>query len=250
MSRPRRMFPITEGRSVRGDARRTARSLRKHKQDPALSWHGPTMTFPSFYDAAPRLIVRDPLSEFLGAAEGGLLHYGYADAVRLAGHSCPTVAGSYLMTVRSLEKLYPDEVPERGAVAVSVREAADEGVAGVMASVATLLTGATKDTGFKGIAGRFDRRNLLSFGVGMQGAMAFVRTDTGAGLQATLDMSVVPVDPAMSRLLQRVLSDVATADEAAQFRSLWQERVRRMLVDHADDPRLVSLAVWNCRPGA
>nr|EZQ04218.1 hypothetical protein ABAZ39_24805 [Azospirillum argentinense] len=86
------------------------------------------MTFPSFYDAAPRLVVFDPLSAFLGAAEDGLLEYGYADAVRLAGHSCPTVAGAYLMTVRSLERLYPDEVPERGAVAVSVREAADDGV--------------------------------------------------------------------------------------------------------------------------
>lgn len=31
----------------------------------------------------------DPLAEFLGAAEGGLIEYGYADAVKLAGHSCP-----------------------------------------------------------------------------------------------------------------------------------------------------------------
>ncbi|MBK3775761.1 hypothetical protein GAY31_16620 [Azospirillum brasilense] len=208
------------------------------------------MTFPSFYDAAPRLVVRDPLSAFLGAAEGGLLDYGYADAVRLAGHSCPTVAGAYLMTVRSLEHLYPDEVPERGAVAVSVREAADEGVAGVMASVATLLTGATESTGFKGIGGRFDRRNLLSFGTDIQGAMAFVRTDTGVGVQATLDSGVVPVDPAMPGLLQRLLSHAASTDDAAQFRTLWQERVRRMLVDHADDPRLVSLAAWNGRPDA
>lgn len=193
--------------------------------------------------------MRDPLSAFLGAAEGGLLDYGYADAVRLAGHSCPTVAGAYLMTVRSLERLYPDKVPERGAVAVSVREAADEGVAGVMASVATLLTGATENTGFKGIGGRFDRRNLLSFGADIQGAMAFVRTDTGMGVQATLDGSVVPVDPAMPDLLQRVLSRAASPDEAAQFRTLWQERVRRMLVDHADDPRLVSLTAWSGRSG-
>ncbi|MBK4722070.1 hypothetical protein JJL56_24765 [Azospirillum sp. YIM DDC1] len=208
------------------------------------------MTFPSFYDAAPRLVVCDPLSAFLGAAEDGLLEYGYADAVRLAGHSCPTVAGAYLMTIRSLERLYPDEVPERGAVAVSVREAAAEGVAGVMASVATLLTGATESTGFKGIAGRFDRRNLLSFGVGIQGTMAFVRMDTGAGVQATLDSGVVPVDPAMPGLLQRLLSHAASPDEVAQFRILWQERVRRMLVDHADDPRLVRLAAWNGRPDA
>jgi len=229
-------------------AQQTVRNLREHKEAGARSRHDPAMTFPSFYDAAPRLVVRDPLSEFLGAAEGGLLHYGYADAVRLAGHSCPTVAGAYLMTVRSLEHLYPGEVPERGAVAVSVRENADEGVAGVMARVATLLTGATENTGFKGIGGRFDRRNLLSFGTGVHGTMAFVRTDTGAGVQATLDSGIVPVDPAMRSLLQRVLSHAATPDEAMRFRSLWQERVRRMLVDHADDPRLVSLTTWNGRP--
>lgn len=55
------------------------------------------MPFPEFFDTTPRIIVRDPLARFPGAADGGVIEYGYADVVRLAGHSCPTVASAYLM---------------------------------------------------------------------------------------------------------------------------------------------------------
>ena len=44
------------------------------------------------------IAMHDPLAEFLGAAEGGRLDYSYADAVKLTGHSCPTVAGAYAAT--------------------------------------------------------------------------------------------------------------------------------------------------------
>ena len=50
------------------------------------------MSFPEFFKQVPDITLADPLADFLGAAEGGLLRYGYADAVKLAGHSCPTVA--------------------------------------------------------------------------------------------------------------------------------------------------------------
>ena len=52
-------------------------------------------TFPAFFEQVPGITVHDPLADLLGAAQGGLVHYGYADAVRLAGHSCPTVASAY-----------------------------------------------------------------------------------------------------------------------------------------------------------
>ena len=53
------------------------------------------MHFPESFDAAPRISVRDPLGRFLGAADDGATEYAYADAVKLAGHSCPTVASAY-----------------------------------------------------------------------------------------------------------------------------------------------------------
>ena len=81
-----------------------------------------TETFPAFFAAAPTLRVCDPLAAFLGAAQDGILEYHYADAVRLAGHSCPTVAGAYLLTRRGLLALYGDTLPERGGIAVQMRE--------------------------------------------------------------------------------------------------------------------------------
>lgn len=81
------------------------------------------------------------------------------------GHSCPTVASAYLMTRAALGALYPDTLPGRGSIRVELRDDRLEGVTGVVANVASFLTGATHDTGFKGIAGRFDRRGLLFFGV-------------------------------------------------------------------------------------
>ena len=38
-----------------------------------------------FFALAPGIRVHDPLAGFLGAARAGVLEYGYADAVRLAG---------------------------------------------------------------------------------------------------------------------------------------------------------------------
>ena len=119
---------------------------------------------PAFYDQAPSLTVRDPLAEFLGAADEGVLTYHYADAVRLAGHSCPTVAGAWLMVIAGLCALYgDDELPVRGEIQVFMADAADAGATGVMATVAQLLTGAATETGFHGIGGRFSRRNLLAY---------------------------------------------------------------------------------------
>jgi hypothetical protein len=207
--------------------------------------HRCPMTFPNFYDAAPRLTVYDPLSEFLGAADQGRIEYGYADAVRLAGHSCPTVAGAYMMAVKALRHLYGSDLPVRGDIEVHVRAAAEDGTAGVMASIATLVTGATRETGFKGIAGQFDRRHLLVFGADLGGEMAFRRRDTGAGVQARVDSSLVAPDPETRSLLQRQLTSGVTDEEATRLRTLWQDRVRRLLIDHFDDPRVVQLTDWH-----
>ena len=42
------------------------------------------MQLPAFFDAIPRLVMRDPLAETLGAADDGVIEYGYVDAVKLA----------------------------------------------------------------------------------------------------------------------------------------------------------------------
>lgn len=187
--------------------------------------------------------MHDRLAEFLGAADAGIIEYRYVDAVKLAGHSCPTVAGAYLLTRRVLAALYPDELPERGEIEVNFREAQEEGVAGVIAAVAGLITGAAGIGGFKGIAGQFSRRNLLGFdAVDLAGGIAFTRRDIDRTLTATVHLERVVPDPRTGPLLQRLLAGERDASVAQAFANLWQDRVRRILIDHGDDPELVSVA--------
>jgi hypothetical protein len=198
--------------------------------------------FPAFFAQVPSIILRDRLADFLGAAAGGLIEYGYADAVRLAGHSCPTVAGSYLLGHRALRALHGEEMPLRGEIAVDFRAAAEAGVSGVMAVVIGLLTGAAGAGGFKGLAGRFVRRDLLRFAQDLPGEIRFRRLDNGQSVTATLQLAEVPADPRLPSLLQRLLAGDDDPDHHQLFASLWQDRVRRILLDHFDDPRLVVLA--------
>ena len=201
------------------------------------------MSFPDFFDAVPRIAVRDRLAQFLGACDDGVLEYRYADAVRLAGHSCPTVAAAYLMTRAALRALHPDTMPERGGVRVEVAGLQADGVAGVIASVACLVTGAAGDGGFKGIGGQFDRRGLLAFGAAIDGQMRFTRTDTGAAASVSARLDRVPPDARTALLIPRCLAGIAQADEVALFRSLWQSRVRALLLEHADDPDTIVVSM-------
>jgi hypothetical protein len=202
------------------------------------------MTFPDFFVAAPRIALADPLARFLGVAGDGILEYGYTDAVRLAGHSCPTVASAFLMTRAALRALYDDGLPERGAIRVEMAGQRADGGTGVIANVAAFITGAAGDTGFKGIGGQFDRRGLLAFGVAIDGQTRFTRTDTGAAAIALARLDRVPPDPRVALLLPRCLAGAATADETALFQSLWQSRLRALLLEHADNPD--TIVVSNC----
>lgn len=199
------------------------------------------MSFPEFFTQVPTLLLRDPLAELLGAAEGGLIEYAYADAVRSAGHSCPTVAGAWLTTVHALRHLYGEEVPERGGLRVEFQESQDSGVAGVVANIVGLLTGAAGCGGFKGLAGRYSRRDLLHFAARGVAGISFSRLDNGASVSCRLDLSSVPADPRIGPLLAQILANPADSASRLLFGELWQERVRKILIDHHGDPRLLTL---------
>lgn len=194
------------------------------------------MAHPEFFDRVPSVKLRDPLARFLGASDDGVLEYRYVDAVKLAGHSCPTVASAYWLTCKALAALYGTALPERGAIRVSFQQDRANGVTGVIANVVSLLTGAAGDGGFKGIGGRFDRRDLLAFSAEIPLQMRFTRTDDGACADVTAHLSRVPADPEQAGLLQRWVAGESTPEETLRFGALWQERVRRILIDHADDP--------------
>ena len=197
------------------------------------------MAFPSFFSEVAPLILRDPLAEFLGAAVGGLIEYRYADAVKLTGHSCPTVAGAYLLTHRVLAALYPDEMPERGRIRVDFRAGLTDGVTGVTASVVGMLTGAAGMGGFKGLGGNFSRVDLLRFEVEISGEVRFTRQDSGESRTASLQLGHIKADSRMAPLLQRLLSGKQDTVVAEVFAVFWQDRVRQILIDHFEDPEVV-----------
>jgi hypothetical protein len=198
------------------------------------------MSVPAFFAQIPSITLYDPLSRFLGAGDG-LLTYTYEDALKLAGHSCPTVAGAWLMLAAGLARLWPDGTPVRGKIAVYLPEAAEAGTTGVVAAVASLVTGARGADGFKGIAGHFERCGLLFFDAPLPGALGLRRTDTGAAIVAELDLSGIPADARMSPLLRCWVEGRASAEDIDLFGQIWQDRVRRIF-EPAEE--LVQLASW------
>ncbi|HUH58615.1 MAG TPA: hypothetical protein VL001_00915 [Candidimonas sp.] len=197
------------------------------------------MSFPSFFDTAQRITMQDPLAQFLGAAQDGLIEYSYTDVVKLAGHSCPTVAGAYLMTLKALKHLYGDDVPQRGDITVRFRDDQVNGVTGVIANVVGFITGGTTDNGFKGLAGKFDRRDRLVFNAPIETELEFQRNDTGAKCGVDFHAAVVPASPDLMPALHRVMAGSATADERLRFGQAWQQRVGQILAD-ADRPGLIT----------
>lgn len=204
------------------------------------------MTFPDFFDNAPVVRLHDPLAQILGSTTDGIMDYRYADAVRLAGHSCPTVAGAFLTARAALKVLYPDTLPERGGIAVHMPSPETEGTTGVVAQVFTLLTGAAAQGGFKGIGGRFARNGLLSFATHSGengGAVRFERLDTGAAVMVIFDAGRIPADASQRERMQAVIQNRETPDQQVEFARLWQERVRRILLEHADDPGMIRVVL-------
>lgn len=200
-----------------------------------------SMKTPDFFDSVPTIVVADPLAQALGAADGGLIEYRYVDAVKLAGHSCPTVAGAWLMTRTALARLYPDGAPQRGGVRVELRQAVDEGVAGVIAGVVGLITGAANEGGFKGLAGRFGRQGLLRFGVPMAGEIRFTRLDTGRSVEVAHRPQAVPRPAGLADLMRDALTPPSDDATRQDFAEAWQGWVQTILLDHADDPTLIDV---------
>lgn len=201
------------------------------------------MELPEFVDKVPRLRVRDPLAEVLGCPKDGILEYGYADAVRLTGHSCPTVAAAYWLTCLSLGRLYPNGLPERGGIRVEFQEGARTGSTGVVAAVVQLLTGAAGSTGFKGLSGRFNRAGLIRFSPELLLSLRFTRIDSGEAIDAAADLSIVPADPTIEPLLSKCVQGLGSVEDKRRLGELWQGRVKALLLDYASDP-----AVYIVRP--
>ncbi len=196
------------------------------------------MKYPDFFNKVKTIKLKDELSNFLGTFEDGIVEYNYTEVVKAAGHSCPTVAGAYMMCAKALEKLYPSCLPVRGQIKVEFKNTIDEGVTGVISNVISHITGATKETGFKGIAGKFVRHSLLEYDADIDGLIRFTRLDNYEVVDLTYN-PIVPPKQEMQELMQKSISGQATYLEKVTFGELWQERVKEILIDNFDNPDVV-----------
>jgi formylmethanofuran dehydrogenase subunit E len=200
--------------------------------------------FPGFFQEVQPIRFLEPLAQTLGALQGkeGLLEYTYADVVKMAGHACPTTAGAYLACRKALEKLYPGQIPVRGEISIILYGEADQGVFGVIGQVFSLLTGAAPASGFRGLGHKFKRKDLLRFQppaaetAGEEGMrFDFHRLKAQKVVRVHFLPALIPFAPEkagrMGQLMEKVLWDAARPEEREEFRNLWMERVRHMLVE-------------------
>lgn len=200
-----------------------------------------TIWLQGFFDDVEPIRLSDPLSYILGAQkEGDPLVFRYTDAVKLAGHSCPSVSGAFRLTSLALKALYGDEVPERGSIRVLIKGGPDQLAYGPQSQVITLITGAAGVTGFKGLKRKFSRNGKLVFDTKdfQFNTFVFQRDDTGAAVRVTFNPDKVPEDPALSSLMGRVVEGTASDKEKREFNRLWQDRVRKILLDYDSYPAL------------
>ncbi len=199
------------------------------------------MNYPSFFDRVEPISLQDPLSNFLGAFVDGKLEITYLDCVKLAGHSCPTVAGAYLMAFKGLRKLYPDALPQRGFVKVEMRESETHGVTGVTCNTIAFVAGAGGAGGFKGLQGKLSRNNLISYDVAITREVRLTRIDTGASVEIDYDPSSVPPPTGMQPLMGKMMQQIASDEEKIAFGVLWQERVEKILLNKENWDQMITV---------
>jgi formylmethanofuran dehydrogenase subunit E len=186
------------------------------------------MSYPDFFNTIETIKVKDPLSQVLGAFNDGEYEFTYLEIVKAAGHSCPTVAGAYLITQTALRVLYGEERAVRGNIKVDFEESLEDGVAGVIGNVVSHITGATDKSGFKGLQGKFARHSLMHYNVEISSSARFTRVDNGTSVEVTYNPQPVKADPLMMPLMSKLMSQSATEDEIKEFGVLWQDRVERI----------------------
>ncbi|MEO5362796.1 MAG: hypothetical protein H7838_04135 [Magnetococcus sp. DMHC-8] len=179
----------------------------------------------------PAITLYDPLGDLLGAGDGHFT-YTFDDAVRLAGHACPTVAGAFLLAKTAMESLFPGEMPVRGEVRITLPGPVDQGVNGPISQIFTLVTGAAAQNGFHGLAGQFARHHLLQCREHPSSEpFLFERPATGRTVRLHYTTEAIPASPLIPALMPLLLAHRADPAQQAQFRTAWRQRVLDILAD-------------------
>ncbi|MBS3920262.1 MAG: hypothetical protein KG012_15435 [Deltaproteobacteria bacterium] len=195
-----------------------------------------------YIEKIPPVLMKEPFLELLGQTDRPV-PYTFREAVKLAGHSCGAVAGAWVITRKALQTLYPDTLPVRGRIKVTMPGAEDEWYVGVFGEVITYLTGAAPKTGFPGaeFGQAYNRRNLMNYREKPSGippakmVWIFERIDTGAKVAIRYDLNQIkpPQTPERTEMGAKVASRKATPEEVREWREYWNARAKFVL-DHGD----------------
>lgn len=196
-----------------------------------------------FFNEVETIKIKDPLAVALGAIDKGEpFVFTYMDAVKLAGHSCPAVSGAYKLTQLALKSLYGSETPVRGQIRVTFKGGVETKVNGPISQIVTLITGASGETGFKGLGGgRFGRYNLLSFDEGSHAdedavcTVLFERMDTRKKIEISYSNYMLPANPKMGDLMPLAVTGKGTDAEINEFGNLWHDRIKAILMNPPKD---------------
>ncbi len=181
------------------------------------------MKYLSFFDEIEKIVVYDDLTKFLGVNDDGIIEFSYADIVKVAGHSCATVSGAYLVALEGLKALYGKELPQRGEIKVELKRSTSEDNAGVVGSILSTITGATETYGFGGIpTGKYNRRELLFFEADIEFDVCLTRLDTNQ----TIGINYMPqkvVNP--MKILKSAIGPDAKDEDIKSFPKRFQDMV-------------------------
>lgn len=197
-----------------------------------------------FFDSVEPIKLLDPLGEILGAVNTGEpFVYNYSDAVLMAGHSCPAVSGAFAITRAALKALYGSELPVRGEIRVLIKGKPAELAYGPQSQVFMFITGASGETGFKGLGGQFSRNNKLFFDHNETefNTYIFGRIDTGKAVKVVYNPQALPDIPELNTLTPLVISGAANAQEKEEFQELWQGKVKTILTEEDKFPGLIEI---------
>ncbi len=182
------------------------------------------MEYQTFFDEIEGIVLEDELAKFLGVNKNGKIEITYLDIVKVAGHSCATVSGGYLIALKGLKALYADEIPRRGEIMVELKKSPTDDNTGVVGCILSDITGATTDYGFGGIpGGKFNRRDLLFYNAPIDTDVRFTRLDTKKQIGINYHPEKV-VNP--MQILMSAIGPDATEEDKKTFPERFQKMVK------------------------
>lgn len=198
------------------------------------------MKYPKYYDLVPKIVLYDSLSDFLGALDDGIISISYLDVVKYAGHSCPTVAGAYLMSYLAIQEFSGNKkLINRGDIKIYAKGPKDEGTNGVIANVAAYVCGINDESGFAGIGGKMSRKNKLFYDNTLRCDLKFEYQ--GNVIEMSYNPSSIRPDKNMIPLLQKIIKGIASENETKTFKILWQNRVEKILLNRDNYDEIISI---------